>query len=346
MSQPAIHPPSARSWRDIPQPLKPRAMSREGRKRLIFSIGNSVGLVLGLGVVAWGAIEVIALNEKNPAQLLAPSHSTPVRGLTFRTDGVLDETWVTATLALPPKAALMALDLAALQSRLVASGQVQGAELTRQLPDRLIVTLRERVPVARVMAQMGDDAPQMLLVAGDGVVFPGTGFTATTVESLPFLDGVRLVRAGTGFAPIAGMDRVAELLAAARGSTPELRQGFRVVSLARLERDGVILVKSAEVREITFDAREDFFPQLALLDSALALLAEKRPRSARPVPPEPVFAANLAVVVNQVLLTPNAPDGSVYRKSGNNNSHPFAAPAARPTFEFFLPTPASPQHDL
>ena len=159
MNSTVINTPLPRTWRDIAQPIKPRAMSREGRRRRAYAAVKIGGLALALVALAWGGVEISSTWKQNPGALVTPAGSAPVRTITLRTDGVLDADWRRATLALPPKASLAALDLAALQARLRASGQVQVAELTRQFPDTLVVALKERAPVARVLAQRGDAPP-------------------------------------------------------------------------------------------------------------------------------------------------------------------------------------------
>ncbi len=341
MNPPAINLPPPRSWRDLPQPVKPRAMSREGRRRRIFALARTVGLTGVVLAACWGGMEMWATLQTNPGRLVAPADGTPVRGLVVRTDGTLDETWVRETLALPPQAALLALDLAALQHRLLGSGQVEVAELTRLLPDRLGVTLHERVPVGRILAQSGDSAPRTWLMARDGTVFAGVGLTPEALEQLPYLDGVRLKAAGTGLAPIEGATAaaVADLLAAARTGVPALARGFRVVSLAQFATNGVIVVKSAAVQEIIFDARESFPRQVELLDLALAKVAEARGPFG---PAGPMASVNLAVggSHNQVPVSL----GLAVNGGTTSARRTLPAPTAA---DAYFPSPANlAQHDL
>src|SRR5271157_4174499 len=156
--------PETRTWRDIPQQVRPRAMSREGRRRLTFgSLRATVGAVV-LGSVAWGAWEMAQVLREDPSAIPGAARSDRVRSLVLVTDGVLDRNWLARTLAVPADATLMSLDLAQLRS-----------------------------PVARLMAQSGGDAARMLLVSRDGVAFAGTGFDPAMVASLPWIDGVKLV---------------------------------------------------------------------------------------------------------------------------------------------------------
>ncbi|MDF3058343.1 MAG: cell division protein FtsQ [Rariglobus sp.] len=271
MSQTSFNPPPTRTWRDIPQPVaQRRIMGREGKKRLAMAIGNIVGLVLVLGASAWGVYEVVNLWETNPTRLTAPTKGVPIRDFAVRTDGVLDKNWVQRTLALPKEASLMELDLVDLKRRLEESGQVSKAVIERRFPDVLVVTLQERVPVTRVMALIGDAAPVVFLVSRDGTVYSGFSYDTGMTDSLPFIDGVKLLREGTGFVRIDGMDAVADLLGTAQASAPALYRSFKVVSLARFALDRTLTVKSTEVEVITFGASQDsFYRQLARLDYIL-----------------------------------------------------------------------------
>jgi len=272
MSQSTLNSPPTRSWRDIPQPVKPaiRTMGREGKKRLLMAIGNIVGLVLVLGAAGWGVFEIVHLWETDRTRLTAPTKGVPIRDYVIRTDGVLDKAWVQRTLELPKTASLMELDLADLKRRLEESGQVSKAVIERRFPDILGVTLQERTPVAQVMALIGDAAPVSFMVSRDGTVYSGFGYETAMAGGLPYIDGVKLVRDGAAFSRIEGMDAVADLLGTAQVSAPALYRTFKIVSLARFALDRTLAVKSTEVDVITFGSSQDsFYRQLARLDYIL-----------------------------------------------------------------------------
>lgn len=260
-------PAGSRSWRDIRQGVNPQAMSRAGRRRRLMA-GVKVGAIAAVLVAAGAGVWTVhRLWRENPARIKEPGPGTPLRQVVFSTNGVLDRRWVGRALALPRDSSLMTLNLHALEHRLLASGQVLGATLRRRFrDDSLVVTLRERSPVARLMAQGDNGRTRELLVAADGVVFAGAGYGRDVLDRLPWLDGFRLRRtARHGFAPVAGMDRVGELLSAARKLVPRLYDGWRVVSLARLASDKEILVRSHAIPEIVFDAGSEFPRQLEKL---------------------------------------------------------------------------------
>jgi len=217
---------------------------------------------------AWAGLELYRTWERDPARLREPSPAAPLKQILFATDGVLDQAWMDRTLALPRTTSLMTLDLAALEARLLASGQARSVVLRRRFADNtLVVAVRERTPVARLMVQAGGAAPALRLAAADGVVYEGSGYKDAALARLPWLDGVALRRtAKGGFEPIERMDLVARLLGAAEGLLPRQFAGWQVVSLARLADDGEIVVRTREIPEIVFSAGEDYARQLAKLD--------------------------------------------------------------------------------
>jgi len=249
-------------------------MSREGRRRFVLAMVRlTIVASVVIGVVA-GTVEVTrALRENSrPATMASGVRLGPPQ---LETTGFLggDPTWLGRSLALPGNVTLMALDLDELRARLLAQGQVQTAVLTKVFPATLRVRLTERTPIARLMAQEAGDEPRVFLVARDGVVFTGVGYPDKLVETLPWLEPARLAREGSGFEPIAGMAALAELLGKTKLEAEHLYSDWRVVSLARLNTDGEIDVRTASGTTITFNANNDYYTQIANLDFALDRLA-------------------------------------------------------------------------
>ncbi len=240
-------------------------MSREGKWRLTTSVLRSLGVAVVIGGVAWGAWEVARALQENPAKTPEAAKAVPVRNLELTTDGVLRQEWLARTLALPKNASLMELDLQALSARLVATGQVSAANLSKKLPHTLRAQVAERSPIARIMASHGGEQ-RKLLVARDGVVFEGEGYPDDTLARLPWLDGVKLARSENRFLPLEGMALVADLLSRARLDAPHLYRTWQVVSLSRLESDSEIIVRTSPGTQVVFAANGDFFQQLAKLD--------------------------------------------------------------------------------
>jgi cell division protein FtsQ len=261
----------ARNWREIPQEVKPRAMSRTGRRRYVMSLSKVIGGTMLVAVLGWGLFELFSTLENNPRELAQATQAEPVREVVPLSDGVLcgaqGSAWLGQVLGIPKTATLMELDLPRLQAKILASGQVKSAVLVKQFPSKLIVNLSERAPVARIMVEDSQGQQSQLLVARDGVVFAGVGYDVAFTDTLPWLSGVKLSRNGASIQPIEGMEVVADLLAKAKYEAEQLYPLFQIVNLSRLKSDGAIEVSSPECDCVVFSTNEDFFQQLALLDS-------------------------------------------------------------------------------
>lgn len=240
-------------------------MSREGRRRLVMGIVRAATGLLVLGSVGWGAWEISAV-LRNPSSVPDGAKSDRIRSLVLVTDGVLDKGWLARTLAIPADATLMGTDLMQLRSRVLGDFQVRTAAVVRNFPDSIVVRITERSPVARIMTQSGGEPPRALLVSRDGFVYAGTGFDPDMVATLPWLDGVKLVREGAGFAPVQGMEVVADLLASAKLEAEGLYRTWQVVSMARLASDGLIEVHTRGGMKAIFGTTEDYLRQIARLD--------------------------------------------------------------------------------
>ncbi|MEN9634950.1 MAG: hypothetical protein RL077_3354 [Verrucomicrobiota bacterium] len=226
-----------------------------------------LGMVWGIGMI------VLALQPDSPHRPQVVK-DVPIRALELKTtrDGVLDDAWLGRMLALPAGISLMELDLEKLRERLLGEGQVLTASLTRQFPDRLIVHITERAPVARVrVGSVGESRDW--LVARDGVLFLGVGYSVALLESMPWLGGIAVVPAGRGFRPISQMDVVARLLSDAQFAAESIYRMWQVVSLARLDSDNEIEVTMKDSTTVVFGAKGGFFVQLSNLDYMMERLA-------------------------------------------------------------------------
>jgi cell division protein FtsQ len=305
-------------------------MSREGKRRSALRGLRLAGGLAALAISAAAAWEVVmVLKPTVSAPSLPAARTLPIGdNLEVVTDGVLDKAWLRRTLALPPTATLANIDPAALRLRVLTGGQVLAAELIRHFPSTLSVHLAERTPVARLMADSGQGAPQEYLVARDGVVFAGQGFDPAMVKTLPWLDGVRPVPGGPGRAMIAGMDETAEFLARCSLDAQQLYRTWQVVSLARLASDGLIEVRNAAGTRIVFRPKdENLYSQLARLDTVLDTVAGAVP--ADKVKKIDLSFPDRAVVAIDQPPSP-APTTAAGRKAAKLSPSASASPAPPP----------------
>jgi cell division septal protein FtsQ len=266
MSKDTFVVPETRSWRDIPQQVKPRAMSPEGRRRLVLGTMRAVIATLVVGGVCWGAWAVSAALRDDSSISSDSAKSERVRNLVLVTDGVLDRNWLVHTLAIPQNASLMGLDLVELRSKVMADSQVVSASVTRDFPGTITVRVSERSPVVRLMDPSPDGSQHVFLVSRDGVAFEGLGFDPAMIASLPWIEGTSLIRHGASIAPIAGMPAVSDLLASAKLEAESLYRTWQVVSIGRLASDGEIEIQSKEGMKVVFGTNENFLRQIARLD--------------------------------------------------------------------------------
>lgn len=245
-------------------------MSRGGRLRLILAGARTVAVGCFIAGVAWGGWTVFEALQHDGLPKSAAAKTVPLKTPELQTtrDGVLDNAWLVRTLRLPAGISLIELDLANLRERLLADRQVLSAGLTRHFPDRLTVQLTERTPIARVRV-MENGQERDFLVATDGVVYLGTGYDPAMLRTLPWLDGMHLARDGTGFRATVDLDPVARLLVAAQYSAPHLYRTWQTVSLTRLALDREVEVINGQGVTVVFNAKGEYFPQLARLDYVL-----------------------------------------------------------------------------
>lgn len=217
---------------------------------------------VAVGYAAWLIVGSLAENSR---RMPAVAKATPMKPPILKTDGVLDNAWLADALGLPKNVSLLEVDLDKLQRRILGEPQVVTATLTRNFPDKLVVQITERVPIARVMTEwLGQH--HALVVARDGVIYDGKNYDPAMLDTLPWLDGVAVVPERAGFRPIAGMDIAAELLAKARLEAEQLYSTWAVISLKRLVSDHQLEIRTKGDSTIVFNTREDYFRQLARLN--------------------------------------------------------------------------------
>ena len=324
MTKDSFNTPVSRTWRDIPQPVKPRAMSRGGRWRLARATLRTMAGVAAAAVVGWGGWKVAAVVHEDSRMMPAAVKSVPLRAPELSTTGVLGPEWLARTLALPKKFSLMEIDLELARARVLADPQVLTATLTRHPPNRLAVAITEREPVARVMADWRG-VQQSLLVARDGVVFAGEGHDPALTATLPWLHGVKLVRDGERFRPLPGMATATDLLTTAQLHAPWLYEQWHVLSLAKLPTDRELEVRTAQGVTVVFGTGlgTDFFRQLVKLDFLLTEFA------ARGMPAPGRIDLSLGSAVPVMLPTAAAAEN---REAG--------AVVARPSSSLLSPLPS------
>ncbi|MDP0500924.1 MAG: FtsQ-type POTRA domain-containing protein [Verrucomicrobiota bacterium JB022] len=272
LTDPASDTVDARNWRTLQQQkarrkVRPQTEKARMRRRLrAMRIAAYAFLVCALlGGTAW----TIWFAGENWAVVTNPTPKGTLDHIQVTTDGVLTRDWVIRQLALPEDVKPLDLDLFALKATLEDQPQISGAELRLELPGTLHIDVQEREPLLRVRTQWPDGRYGVALIARDGTVYEGYNYSRERLMRLPGATGIPLTSTGPGrYAPVYGMDVVAEFLETAANRTPELWQDWRAISLERFSGDvnapdALITVYGNYVKEWVFSPSGDFPSQLA-----------------------------------------------------------------------------------
>ena len=252
------------SWKDIDQDVKAKGISKTAFKRILLSRCRVVGAIVGAFLILAAALKLFVMNEDLSVSLSKAGRALPVKAILLESDA-LPRDWVLEYLDLSDSELdLLGLDIGQLKTKLESHPQALSVEIARQLPDTLFISVNEREPVAKVLAEDARRGRLTLLVDRYGIVYEGIGYGAKQIKSLPYLDGIRLRQAEGGFEPLIGMEPVANLLSQAKEVAPHLYQSWKVVSLAEYPR---LIVRSGFVREVVFEKdKSDFRRQISRLD--------------------------------------------------------------------------------
>ena len=253
------------SWRSIRQNFSGNGETKHAKSRTRARTIRFVAGTMLITLVVAGVATGIWVLDRGSEPAGSKIKANPIEEIVVLTDGVLSDEWINRRLKIPPEAGLMEVDIQAIKDRLEADGQVEAATISRRFPTTLEVRLTERSPVARLVTKPHAGRAEVFVVAVDGVVYRGFGYDPQNLESLPFLDGIRLVRRGDRFAPISRLDDVVSLFSAARETAPHLCREWRIVVL---DRRPFIVVRTKEVKEIIFEPGA-YRKQLARLDFIL-----------------------------------------------------------------------------
>jgi hypothetical protein len=249
--------------------------SPHARKRKFRSLFRLAVFTLFAGGLAGGVFYGFLHAGEALRQVELPRPSSPIVEVRFASSGVLDTTWFSHTFANTLPEDLLAVDIYGLKERLERHGQIARATVRRELPGTLEIVVEERVPVVRLRTRDARGKEIVLLVASDGSVFLGEGYTGEAIRNLPYLAGVRLRKAEheNGFAPIPQMPQVAELVQLTRTHMAGHFRSWKWIDCTYFAGDpespgARILVQTSHFGELVFSPR-DFPRQLERLARVL-----------------------------------------------------------------------------
>ncbi len=255
----------AQSWRELAGPNKRRINSPQARKRRTRKLLKLFGgLCVVLGVIALISFAVVKLSQRETEISITPP-SKPIERVLFGTNGVLPDAWLGKVVNIKPGMTLMEADIHGLKAQLESQGQVESASVERVFPNALRIQLKERLPALRLAVPTADGRIRARIVATDGSIYDGAGYSKATLANLPYVQPYQYPDGR--YTPMEGVERVAELLDLARQTQPQVFKTWQVVSLkhfsGHLDMPGqVIEVRSTYVPRIIFSASRDFGQQM------------------------------------------------------------------------------------
>ncbi|HNX04202.1 MAG TPA: FtsQ-type POTRA domain-containing protein [Opitutales bacterium] len=306
-----------REWSDIQQDDTRRSTTEVARRRKWSRIGRIVSLCL-LALVICGALIFAYVSASRNDAALEPSAF--LEKVTFRTDGVLNDRWLARALDIREGMAMNAIDIASVRRKLEASGQIRTAAVTLRLPRELVIEVRERMPILRAQAEVGQGKVRTLLISSDGTIFEGSDYPVNSIRALPYVDGVVFRRRGEGYEPVQNIGPIADMLSTTRTNWPKLYADWQVVSLKRyrgLEQGSIVEVKSKTLGRLQFTP-DNVDNQLRRLFGIITNGATRDPRK--------VVGVNLTI-----------PGQAIVEYSATEKSGAQPAPQAKPA----TPKPAS-----
>lgn len=255
----------AQSWRELAGPRRSRVNSPVSHKRRWMPWLKLLGGLLLLALISAGIFQLIRMLDRETKEAVVAVTAKPVENILFYTDGVLTASWLEDTIGSQTGMPVMEVDIFALKAALENHAQVKAASVERLFPNDLRIDIHERKPVMRLVTANADGKRRLRLVARDGVVYQGVGYSMNALKQLPYLRPYQ--HADGSYFPLRGIEPVVELLDLVRNAQPELFDTWQVVSLQHYNgRTGlpgqVIEIRSKTVPKIVFGVSKDFALQL------------------------------------------------------------------------------------
>ena len=255
----------SQTWRELTGPRRSRVNSSVSRRRRWMPWLKLLGGLMFLLLIAVGIYKAIGLLDRSTKQAVAAVTVNPIESVMFYTDGVLTQRWLKDKIDLQVGTPIMDVNIFALKRQLEESVQVETASIERVFPSSLRIDIKERKPVMRLLTTDSLGKRRLRLVARDGIVYKGTGYSAAELKQLPYLQPHQ--HADGSYLPISGIEPVVALMDLVRDTQPKLFNTWQVVSLQYYNgRTGlpgqVIEVRSTIVPKIVFAVSKDAALQL------------------------------------------------------------------------------------
>jgi hypothetical protein len=133
----------------------------------------------------------------------------------------------------------MEIDIFTIKRNIEQCSQIKEAHIERQFPDTIKVTLKERIPILRILVRDGQSHREMF-VDGEGVIFSCESIAEIERKMMPFLSGMTLKRMGDGgYEKVETLEKVCELLTLAKTKYWPIYAQMEVISIEKLRKKNV-----------------------------------------------------------------------------------------------------------
>ena len=249
------------TWRDLKPNSPKRPASKTALRKRFVAVSKSMGVfavICLFGVGAWWINDQRIKEE--PLNFFGPE--IPVENIIFETDGVLADSWYKNWYGPLRGRSLMDIDINSLQKELQNESQIEGAQVARLFPNTLKIEINEHQPILVLRLRKQEGGFQDWMVAVDGTLYKGTGYSQGTLNMLPSLSidpqFLRPHKSGNGFEKLEDISAVAPLLELAQRKYPGIYRDWKVVSYnSPRENDpgSHILIRSKKIRSLRFSPK-------------------------------------------------------------------------------------------
>lgn len=205
------------SWQNLPQ--EPQ-FNKQRFKRKLLRCGFW-GIILGVAFcLGWYFFKTLG----NSVQCMEQ--------FKFSSDGMLTETWLQKTIALPWKEELMKIDLAKLQQEIMQYSQVESVEIIREFPSCINIHIHEKKACAKVLL-LQKNKRKLFLIDANGKLFLPIGYSKSILAVLPNLSGLH--KGLWGQQRIIRFDVIAQFIKTLQTEVPDVYDQMTFVSLKHFD---------------------------------------------------------------------------------------------------------------
>ena len=159
--------------------------------------------------------------------------SSQIRHIEMKTDGAISGTWMNGYLKIPRGSKLADVNIFAVKQAIDALSQIKSSKVERVYPDVLRITISERFPVAKIALKI-DYETRTYLMDGDGSFFLPICIPQETIDSLKFVEGVKISFDGDVPSPYPGAKKICEFLGAIESRLPEELKNWASIDVSQL----------------------------------------------------------------------------------------------------------------